>query len=86
MPDGSKYGYLKFLEDLLKALLKSRLKISPKKCPSFRSELQYMVYIIFIKEKRICIKSSNTRLEAIQKLKQPKTAKDCKSFAKVINY
>ena len=29
------------LEDLLKALLKNGLKISPKKCQLFRRELQY---------------------------------------------
>ena len=39
------------LEDLLKALLKNRLKISPKMCPLFKSELQYMANIIFIKDK-----------------------------------
>ena len=39
------------LEDLLKALLKNRLKISPKKCQLFKSELQYMGNIIFIKDK-----------------------------------
>ena len=30
------------LEDLLKALLKHKLKILPKKCKHFREELQYM--------------------------------------------
>ena len=30
------------LEDLLKALRKNGLKISPKKCQLFRTELQYM--------------------------------------------
>ena len=29
-------------EDLLKALLKNGLKISPKKCQLFKTELQYM--------------------------------------------
>ena len=37
------------LEDLLKALLKNELKISPKKCQLFRRELQYMGNTIFIK-------------------------------------
>ena len=37
------------LEDLLKALLKNGLKISPKKCQLFRTELQYMGNMIFIK-------------------------------------
>ena len=44
------------LEDLLKALRKNGLKISPKKCQLFRTELQYMGNTIFIKERRVCIK------------------------------
>ena len=40
------------LEDLLKALLKNGLKISPKKCQLFRKELQYMGNNIFIQEKK----------------------------------
>ena len=39
------------LEDLLKVLLKNGLKISLKKCQLFKSELQYMGNIIFIKDK-----------------------------------
>ena len=35
--------------DLLKALLKNGLKISPKKCQLFRTSLQYMGKEIFIK-------------------------------------
>ena len=44
------------LEDLLKALLKNRLKISPKKCQCFRRELQCMGNTIFIKDKSVCVK------------------------------
>ena len=40
------------LEDLLKALLKNGLKISPKKCKLFRTDLQYMGNTIFIKDKK----------------------------------
>ena len=39
------------LEDLLKALLKNGLKISPKKCQLFRTNLQYKGNEIFIKIK-----------------------------------
>ena len=38
----SKGSYITNLEDLLKALLKNGLKISPKKCQLFRTNLQYM--------------------------------------------
>ena len=50
------------LEDLLKALRKNSLKISPKKCQLFRTELQYMGNTIFIKERRVCIKPLHSRL------------------------
>ena len=43
------------LEDLLKALLRNGLKISPKMCQLFKTELQYMGNIIFIKDKRVLL-------------------------------
>ena len=52
----SKKAHIAKLEDLLKALRKNRLKISPKKCQLFRMELQYMGNIIFIKDRRVCVK------------------------------
>ena len=45
------------LEDLLKALRKNGLKISPKKCQLFRTELQYMGNTIFIKRKKSLCKA-----------------------------
>ena len=57
------------LEDLLKALCKNGLKISPRKCQLFKTELQYMGNTIFIKDRRMCVKPLRSRLEAIQKLK-----------------
>ena len=39
----SKQSHMRKLEDLLKALLKNVLKISPRKCQLFRKDLQYMV-------------------------------------------
>ena len=51
----SKIAYIAKL-DLLKALRKNGLKISPKKCQLFRMELQYMGNTIFIKNRRVCIK------------------------------
>ena len=66
------------LEDLLKALRKNGLKISPKKCQLFRTELQYMGNTMFIKDRRVCIKPLHSRLEAIQKVKAPTTADNVK--------
>ena len=67
------------LEDLLKALLKNGLKISPKKCQLFRTNLKYMGNTIFIKER-------GNRPEAIQKLPAPTTVKGYRSFAGMVNF
>ena len=61
----SKKAHMDKLEDLLKALRKNGLKISPKKCQLFRTELQYMGNTIFIKERRVCIKPLHSGLETI---------------------
>ena len=52
----SKNSHITKLEDLLKALLKNGLKISPKKGQLFRRNLHYMGNEIFIQNKRVCIK------------------------------
>ena len=82
----SKQSHMRKLEDLLKALLKYGLKISPRKCQLFKKELQYMGNTIFIQEKRVCVKPLHSRLEAIQKLKPPTTVKGCRSFVGMVNF
>ena len=52
----SKRSQMDKLKDLLTALLKNGLKISPKKCQLFRTSLQYMGNEIFIQDKRVCVK------------------------------
>ena len=81
-----KQSHMTKLEDLLKALLKDRLKISPRKCQLFRKELQYMGNIIFIQEKRVCVRLLHSRLEAIQRLRLPTTVKGCRSFEGMVNF
>ena len=66
------------LEDLLKALHKNGLKISPKKCQLFKTDLQYMGNTIFIRNKRVCVRPLRSRIEAIQKLER--------SFAGMVNF
>ena len=63
-----KRAHMVKLEHLLKPLLKNGLKISPKKCQLFKTELQYMGNIIFIKDRKVCVKPIGSRLEAIQNL------------------
>ena len=82
----SKESHMNKLEDILKALLKNALKISPKKCQLFRTSLQCMGNEIFIKNKKVCVKPLRSRLEAIQRLQPPKTPKGCGSFAGVVNF
>ena len=82
----SKESHMNKLEDILNALLKNGLKVSPKKCQLFRTSLQYMGNEIFIENKKVCVKPLRNRLEAIQKLQPPKTPKGCRSFAGVVNF
>ena len=74
------------LGDLLKALHKNGLKISPKKCQLFKTELQYMGNTIFIRDRRVCVKLLRSRIEAIQKLQPPTTIKGCRSFVGMVNF
>ena len=82
----SERAHMVILEDLLKALLKNGLKISPKKCQLFKTDLQYMGNDIFIKNRKVFVKPFRNRLEAIQKLQLLKTPKGCKSFAGMVNF
>ena len=41
---------------------------------------------IFIENKKVCVKPFRSKLEAIQNLQPPKTPKECRSFAGVVNF
>ena len=73
------------LEDLLKVLLKNGLKILPKKCQLFRTNLQYRGNEIFIQKRKVCVQPLRNRLEVVQRLQTPTTAKGCRSFAGMVN-
>ena len=81
-----KRAHMTKLQDLLKALLMNGLTISPKKCQLFKTELLYMGNIIFIKDRKVCVKPLRSRLKAIQKLQLPTTPKGCRSFTGMINF
>ena len=72
--------------DMLQALVDHGLKLSPKKCQFFRSELVYMGNTFKTGQKGITITPIKTRTEAILNTPTPKTPKDCKSFCGVVNY
>ena len=82
----SKESHMNKLEDILTALLKNGLKISPMKCQLFKTSLQYMGNKIFIESIKVCVKLLRSRLEAIQNPQPPKTPKGCRSFAGVVNF
>ena len=82
----SKQSHFEKLEYLLKALCRHGLKIPPKKCQLFKTELQYMGNTIFIKDKWVHVKPLRSRLEAIQGLKPPVIPKECRSFAGMVNF
>ena len=82
----TKSSHFEKLEDLLKALHKNRLKISPKKCQFFKIDLQYMGNTIFIRNKTVCIRPLRRQIVAIQKLKPPTMIKGCQSFTGMVNF
>ena len=75
-----KESYFDKLEDLLKVLHKNGLKVSPKKCQLFKTDLQYMGNTIFIRNKQVCVRPLRSQIEAIQKMEPPATIKGCRSF------
>ena len=85
-PSKKKRSHRDKLEDMLKALLKNGLKISPKKCQLFITNLQYMGNEIFIQNNKLCVQPLRNRLEAIQKLQPPITVKGCRSFVGMVNF
>ena len=77
----SKDSHVNKLEDLLKALLMNRLKISPKKCQLLKTSLQYMGNEIFIQNRKVCVQPFRNRLEVIQKL-QPQRQQKMQEFCR----
>ena len=65
---GFKGNHLDRLEALFKAMIKHRLKLSPKKCQLFMKHLTYMGNVFHINGSTISITPLQSRIEAIQKL------------------
>ena len=81
-----KSSHFEKLEDLLKALHKNGLKIPPKKCQLFKTDLQYMGNTIFIRDKKVCVRPLRSRIEVIQKLEPPTIIKGCRNFSGMVNF
>ena len=74
----------KLLEQLPKSMCKNGLRLSPKKCQLFKTNLIYMGNEFTITKRTITPLRSRT--EAINKIPTPRTPKQCKSFCGVVNY
>ena len=70
----------------IESIIKNKLKISPKKCQLFRTNLHHMGNEIFIPNKRVHVQPLRSRLEAIQRLQPSTTAKGCRSFMGMVNF
>ena len=73
-------------EQLLKSMCKNGLRLSPKKCQLFKTNLIYMGNEFSINRRTITITPLRSRTEAINKIPTPRTPKQCKSFCGVVNY
>ena len=76
----------KLLEQLLKSMCKNGLRLSPKKCQLFKTNLIYMGNEFTITRRTMTITPLRSRTEAINKIPTPRTPKQCKSFCGVVNY
>ena len=81
-----KENHLDRIVDLLKALIKHGLKLSPKKCQFFKTELIYMGNVFKVEKGKFVVTPIKTRVDAIMNTPTPQTAKECKSFCGVVNY
>ena len=69
-----------YLIDLFKAIIRNGLKISPRKCKLFKTELVFMGVIIKIEDGMPKMQPLKSRIGAIQKVKPPKTVKGLQIF------
>ena len=81
-----KADHWKLLEQLLKSMCKNGLRLSPKKCQFFKTNLIYMGNEFTITKRTMTITPLRSRTEAINKIPTPRTPKQCKSFCGVVNY
>ena len=82
----TKADHWKLLEQLLKSMCKNGLRLSPKKCQLFKTNLIYMGNEFTITKRTMTTTPLRSRTEAINKIPTPRTPKQCKSFCGVVNY
>ena len=74
------------LIDLFKTIIRNGLKISPRMCKLFKKALVFMGITIMIEDGMPKMQPLKSRIDAILKVKPPKTVKDCRSFCGMVNY
>ena len=82
----TKVDHWKLLEQLLKSMCKNGLRLSPKKCQLFKTNLIYMGNEFTINKRTMTITPLRSRTEAINNIPTHRTPKQCKSFCGVVNY
>ena len=82
----TKVAHWKLLEQLLKSMCKNGLRLSPKKCQLFKTQLIYMGNEFSINKRTMIITPLRSRTEAINNIPTLKTPKQCKSFCGIVNY
>ena len=70
--------HMERLTNLFKAVIKHGLKISPKKCQLFKTNLVYVGNAFHIEDRKITIRPIKTRIEAIQILPPQRILKNVK--------
>ena len=78
--------HLKHLESLLSLFEKHGLKLSVNKCQFFRQCLDYMGHKVQITDNRPSVTPQKSKVDAIDKLKPPKTPKETKSLIGMVAY
>ena len=78
--------HLGHLINLFKTIMRNGLKISPRKCKLFKTELVFMGMTILVEDGMPKMSPLKSRIDTIQKVNPPKTIKECRSFCGMVNY
>ena len=76
----TKVAHWKLWEQLLKSMCKNGLRLSPKKCQLFRTQLTYMGNEFSINKRTMTITPLRSRTEAINKIPTPKHLNNARAF------
>ena len=76
----------KNLQTFFDAMIKFGLKLSPKKSKFFKDTLIYMGHLITVKDGQPHVMIVKSRIEAVDRIKTPRTPKELKSYIGAINY